>query len=81
MMGGLVAGAGTFRNQGVGVYFGSQLIHTGTPAQYVPETIQQLFDWLQSTQAHPLVSSSVFHYEFEFIHPFAAGNGKTDHLW
>lgn len=81
MMEGLVAEAGTFRNQGVGVYAGNRLIHSGTPAQYVPETMQQLFNWLQNTETHPLISSSVFHYEFEFIHPFVDGNGRTGRLW
>ena len=81
MMDGLVMGAGTFRNTGVGVYAGDQLIHAGTPAHYVPEAMQQLFEWLQNTTAHPLVASCVFHYEFEFIHPFADGNGRTGRLW
>ena len=81
MMDGLVMGAGTFRNTGVGVYAGDQLIHADTPAQYVPEAMQQLFEWLQNTTAHPLVASCVFHYEFEFIHPFADGNGRMGRLW
>ena len=28
-----------------------------------------------------MVKSCIFHYEFEFIHPFADGNGRTARLW
>jgi Fic family protein len=81
MMEGLVKEAGIFRSKGVGVYAGEQLIHAGTPANYVPDLIGQLFDWLKKSKLHPLVKSCIFHYEFEFIHPFADGNGRTGRLW
>ena len=32
-------------------------------------------------QMHPLILSSVFHYEFVFIHPFTDGNGRMARLW
>ena len=81
MMDGLVKEAGKFRSKNVGVYAGSQLIHAGTPANYVPELINQLFLWMKQSKLHPLIKSCIFHYEFEFIHPFADGNGRTGRLW
>ena len=81
MMDGLVKEAGMFRSGNVGVYAGKQLIHAGTPANYVPELIGQLFSWLKKSKVHPLIKSCVFHFEFEFIHPFADGNGRTGRLW
>lgn len=73
MMADLVKESGTFRSKGVGVYAGSELIHAGTPLQYVPDLMRQLFTWLKESKLHPLVKSCIFHYEFEFIHPFADG--------
>ena len=81
MMEGLTKEAGHFRSGNVGVYAGKQLIHAGTPANYVPELMKQLFDWMKKSKLHPLVKSCIFHYEFEFIHPFADGNGRTGRLW
>ncbi len=81
MMEGLVKDAGRFRSGNVGVYAGEQLIHAGTPARYVPELVSQLMTWLKESRYHPLVKSCIFHYEFEFIHPFADGNGRTGRLW
>lgn len=45
--------------------------------------MKQLFDWMKKNkeEIHPLILSSVFHYEFVFIHPFADGNGRTVRLW
>jgi Fic family protein len=81
MMEGLVKEAGRFRSENVGVYAGTELIHAGTPANYVPELMEQLFEWMKKSKLHPLVKSCIFHYEFEFIHPFADGNGRTGRLW
>ena len=81
MMNRLGKEAGRFRSGNVGVYNGDRLIHAGTPAHYVPDLIRQLFLWLQKSKYHPLIKSCVFHYEFEFIHPFADGNGRTGRLW
>ena len=60
---------------------GERVIHMAPPADRVPELMAVLFSWLSSTNIHPLVSSSVFHYEFEFIHPFSDGNGRMGRLW
>lgn len=81
LMDGLVKEAGTFRSRNVGVYAGTELVHAGTPAKYVPDLIEQLFTWLKQSKYHPLVKSCIFHYEFEFIHPFTDGNGRMGRLW
>lgn len=81
LMAGLTPEAGRFRGGNVGVFNGDQLIHMGTPANYVSEVIADLFSWLNASSTHPLVKSCVFHYEFEYIHPFADGNGRMGRLW
>ena len=43
--------------------------------------MRDLLGWLAATDEHPLIVSLVFHYEFEFIHPFADGNGRVGRLW
>lgn len=46
MMEGVVAEAGDIPQSGRRHVCGGCLIHAGTPAQYVLETLQQLFGWL-----------------------------------
>lgn len=81
LMSGLIDEAGLYRHGGVGVMAGQQVIHMAPPADRVPTLMADLFGWLTATDAHPLITSSVFHYEFEFIHPFADGNGRMGRLW
>lgn len=81
LMSGLIDEAGSYRRGGVGVMEGSHVIHMAPPADRVPTLMGDLFQWLTTSEAHPLIASSVFHYEFEFIHPFADGNGRMGRLW
>lgn len=75
--------SGKFRNHGEGVYDGENLIFMCPPSKLVPSLIEQLFNWLNESKetVNPLILSSVFHYEFVFIHPFSDGNGRMARLW
>jgi len=73
--------AGSFRNKQVGIYKGKEVVHVAPPAQQISGLMAELFAWVKRSDAHPLIVSSVFHYEFEFIHPFMDGNGRMGRLW
>lgn len=78
---GLVDNPGYFRTEPVGVLGKEGIAHIAPPADRVPPLISDLFEWLNNSQDHVLIKSSVFHYEFEFIHPFMDGNGRMGRFW
>ena len=73
--------AGTFRTKDVGVGGSEGVVHVAPPSAQVPNLMSDLFSWLQNSDIHPLIKSSIFHYEFEFVHPFIDGNGRIGRLW
>lgn len=79
----VVEESGEFRRGEEGVFNGSQCIFMAPPARFVPQLMEELFGWMREAQnnVHPLILSSVFHYEFVFIHPFSDGNGRMARLW
>ena len=81
MMQDLVENSGKYRTDGVGIFDGEHVVHVAPPAKRVPELMADLFEWLKTSDVHPLIKSCVFHYEFEFIHPFQDGNGRIGRLW
>ena len=82
MMSQLVQNAGHYRQEGVGVFDGNgNCLHMAPPPARVPEQMGDLFQWVKNCKTHPLVYSCVFHYEFEFIHPFIDGNGRMGRYW
>ena len=79
----LVEESGDFRRGEEGVFNGDQCIFMVPPARLVPQLMEELFQWMKEAHGnvHPLILSSVFHYEFVFIHPFTDGNGRMARLW
>ncbi len=78
-----VENSGEFRNGPEGVFDGDNCIFVCPPEEMVNPLMNDLFEWLNTNKdiIHPLILSSIFHYEFVFIHPFSDGNGRMIRLW
>jgi len=81
LMGEILTTAGNFRRVNVGVGGESGVSHVAPPYERVSDLMHDLFEWLTNSDEHPLIKSCIFHYEFEFIHPFSDGNGRIGRLW
>jgi len=78
---GLLEESGKFRSKDVGVFAGDVAVHIGVRPQFVPDLVDDLFDWAKESELHPVLKSAIMHYEIEIIHPFADGNGRMGRLW
>lgn len=49
------------------------------PPRHVPEEMEELVKWVNvhASTFYPVVAAAIFFHEFESIHPFADGNGRT----
>ncbi len=81
LMLGLLDAPGHYRSMGVGVGGAGGMVHVAPPPGRVPELMGNLLGWLGETDEHALIKSCIFHYEFEFVHPFEDGNGRMGRLW
>ena len=81
LMNNILNNAGVYRHRNVGVGGVAGITHVAPPPNRVPQLMEDLFNWLYNTDDHLLIASCVFHYEFEFIHPFYDGNGRIGRLW
>ena len=52
------------------------------PPEYkdIPELLDELVDYVNTTDDHPLIIAAVVHYQLVTIHPFEDGNGRTARL-
>ena len=52
------------------------------PPEYtdIPELLDELVEYVNTTDDHPLIVAAVVHYQLVTIHPFEDGNGRTARL-
>ncbi|WP_269320141.1 Fic family protein [Streptobacillus canis] len=80
MMDELFKESGKFRSKDVAIYDAKgNILHIGCSPEFVNDLVLNLFRWGET--AHPLIKSSIIHFELEIIHPFSAGNGRMGRIW
>lgn len=81
-MQGLVEDNGKWRKGNAAIFKGTEIIYFAPTARRVSLLMQDLFEFIaQDKQISGIVKVCIFHYEFEFIHPFSDGNGRIGRLW
>ena len=69
-----------------GILFAVYDSHTGNPDYIppqhsdIPELLDELVDYVNTTDDHPLIVAAIVHYQLVTIHPFEDGNGRTARL-
>ena len=82
MMNGLIKNAGSFRKGKEGIFDGEgNCIHLALHPWDVLKLIGDLFQWIKESDCPMILKSCIFHYQFEYIHPFEDGNGRMGRLW
>ncbi|EAA25442.1 Fic family protein [Rickettsia sibirica] len=82
LMQGLVEDNGKWRKGNAAIFKGTEIIYFAPTARRVSLLMQDLFEFIaQDKQISGIVKACIFHYEFEFIHPFSDGNGRIGRLW
>jgi Fic family protein len=77
----LIEKPGNYRTENADILHSSRVAHLAPSPGLVPSLMKDLFTYLITGDELTLVKSCVFHYEMEFIHPFADGNGRMGRLW
>ena len=77
----LIDQPGKLRTSSVGIVRGSDMAHIAPKGEMVQSLMKDLFGWFKKEEDLLLIKSCVIHYELEFIHPFADGNGRMGRLW
>lgn len=82
LMQGLVEDNGKWRKGNAAIFKGTEIIHFAPPASRISLLMQDLFEFItQDENISGIIKACIFHYEFEFIHPFSDGNGRIGRLW